>query len=55
MDEKRTLSFLGWIMGSLLGAIFLLNAIAMSGLTPPNLPTYANSTTDVGPVSASMN
>jgi hypothetical protein len=30
MDERRTLSILGVIMGSLLGMLFLLNAIALS-------------------------
>jgi hypothetical protein len=37
MDEKQTLSILGWIMGSLLVAIFLMDAIAMSGFAahPP--------------------
>ena len=37
MDEKQTLSILGWIMGSLLLAIFLMDAIAMSDFTvhPP--------------------
>jgi hypothetical protein len=39
MDENRTLSILGWVMGSLLAAIFLLNAIAMSDLTQPTHPS----------------
>jgi hypothetical protein len=39
MDENRTLSILGWVVGSLLGAMFLLNAIAMSDLTLPTHPT----------------
>ena len=32
MDERRTLSTLGWIIGSVIGAIFILNAIALSDL-----------------------
>jgi hypothetical protein len=56
MDEKRTLSILGWVMGSLIGAIFLLNAIALSELSAPTHPsTYADSTADFGIVSPSMN
>ena len=45
MDEKQTLSILGWIMGSLLVAIFLMDAIAMSDFVvhPP------------GTISASLN
>ena len=45
MDEKQTLSILGWIMGSLLVAIFLMDAIAMSDFAahPP------------GTISASLN
>jgi hypothetical protein len=30
MDEKKTLSILGWVIGSLIGAMFLLNAVALS-------------------------
>jgi hypothetical protein len=30
MDERRTLSILGMILGSLLGVLFVLNAIALS-------------------------
>jgi hypothetical protein len=29
MDEKKTLSILGWVIGSLIGAMFLLNAVAL--------------------------
>ncbi len=32
MDERRTLSMLGWLIGSVIGAIFILNAIALSDL-----------------------
>jgi hypothetical protein len=56
MDEKRTLSILGWVMGSLIGAIFLLNAIALSELSATTHPsTYADSAADFGIVSPSMN
>jgi hypothetical protein len=47
MDEKRTLSILGWMMGSLLAAAFLLNAMAMSGGTPPARP-HGIATDDLG-------
>ena len=30
MDERRTLSILGMVLGSLLGALFVLEAIALS-------------------------
>jgi hypothetical protein len=30
MDERRTLSLLGWTIGGLVGAVFVLNAIALS-------------------------
>jgi hypothetical protein len=30
MDERRTLSLLAWIMGSLLAAILVLSAIALA-------------------------
>jgi hypothetical protein len=30
MDEARTLAFLGWTIGSIVGAAFVLNAIALS-------------------------
>ena len=30
MDERRTLSLLGWTIGSVVAAIFVLNAIALS-------------------------
>jgi hypothetical protein len=30
MDERRTLSLLGWTIGGVVGAVFVLNAIALS-------------------------
>lgn len=33
MDESRTLSILGWVVGGLMGAMFLLNAVALSQAT----------------------
>jgi uncharacterized membrane protein YdcZ (DUF606 family) len=33
MDESRTLSILGWVVGGLIGAMFLLNAVALSQAT----------------------
>jgi hypothetical protein len=39
MDERRTLSILGWVMGSLIGAMFLLNAVALSQATDTKAPT----------------
>jgi hypothetical protein len=30
MDERPTLSILGWTMGTVVGAVFVLNAIALS-------------------------
>jgi hypothetical protein len=30
MDERRTLSILGWTLGGVVGATFILNAIALS-------------------------
>jgi hypothetical protein len=30
MDEARTLQFLGWTVGGIVGVVFLLNAIALS-------------------------
>jgi hypothetical protein len=30
MDEAHTLRFLGWIIGGIIGAVFVLNAIALS-------------------------
>jgi predicted outer membrane lipoprotein len=38
MNERRTLSLLGWIMGSLLGAFFVLNAIALSDTATADVP-----------------
>ena len=32
MDEARTLSLLAWTVGSIVGAVFVLNAIALSAL-----------------------
>jgi hypothetical protein len=52
MDEQRTLSVLGWLMGSLLGAMFLLDAIAMSEPAPPAHPSTDYSVT-LGTISTS--
>ena len=41
MDERRTLSILGWLVGSVLAATFLLNAIALSDVTEPTPSTMA--------------
>ena len=30
MDERRTLSLLGWTIGFVVAAVFVLNAIALS-------------------------
>jgi hypothetical protein len=30
MDEAHTLKFLGWTIGGIVGAVFVLNAIALS-------------------------
>jgi hypothetical protein len=54
MDERRTLSILGWLMGSLVGTLFLLNAIAMSRLAPPAQPSADYAVTP-GTISASLN
>jgi hypothetical protein len=32
MDEQRTLALLGWIVGGLVGLMFVLNAIALASL-----------------------
>jgi hypothetical protein len=32
MDERQTLSILGWIVGSVVGLAFILNAIALASL-----------------------
>jgi hypothetical protein len=29
MDERQTLSVLGWVFGSVIGSVFLLNIISM--------------------------
>ena len=34
MDEPQTLSMLAWTIASLIAAIFVLNAIALSSITP---------------------
>jgi hypothetical protein len=31
MDERQTLSFLGWTVGTLVVAMFVLNAFAFAG------------------------
>jgi hypothetical protein len=45
MDERRTLSLLGWIVGSVVGVTFILNAIALSEVPrtaePPLIYTSA--------------
>jgi hypothetical protein len=38
MDERRTLSVLGILMGSLLGILFILNAIALSDTATADAP-----------------
>jgi hypothetical protein len=38
MDERRTLSILGAIMGSLLGMLFVLDAIALSETATADAP-----------------
>jgi hypothetical protein len=30
MDERRTLSILGWTIGSVIATVFVLNAIALA-------------------------
>jgi hypothetical protein len=30
MDERRTLSILGWTIGGVVGTVFILNAIALA-------------------------
>lgn len=38
MDERRTLSILAWAVGSVVGTMFILNAIALSFIeTTPTL------------------
>jgi hypothetical protein len=34
MDERRTLLILGWTLGSVVAAIFILNAVVLSALPP---------------------
>jgi hypothetical protein len=38
MDERQTLSVLGILMGSLLGILFILNAIALSDTATADAP-----------------
>jgi hypothetical protein len=38
MDERRTLSILGMVLGSLLGVLFILNAIALSDTATADAP-----------------
>jgi hypothetical protein len=33
MDEQQTLSILGWLIGGIIGIVFILNAIALA--SPP--------------------
>jgi hypothetical protein len=43
MNERRTLSWLGWIVGSLLSAMLVLNAIALSDIaTTDASPSYTD-------------
>jgi hypothetical protein len=35
MDETRTLSILGWIIGGVVGVVFVLNAIALALILEP--------------------
>jgi hypothetical protein len=30
MDERRTLSILGWIVGGIIGIVFILNALSLA-------------------------
>jgi hypothetical protein len=30
MDERQTLTLLGWVFGTVVGAVFVLNAIALA-------------------------
>ena len=30
MDERRTLAFLGWTVGGIVGVMFVLNAVALA-------------------------
>jgi hypothetical protein len=34
MDERRTLTLLGWSVGGVVGIMFLLNAFALASLAP---------------------
>ena len=38
MDERRTLSILGMVLGSLLGLLVILNAIALSDTATADVP-----------------
>lgn len=43
MDERRTLSLLGWIIGGLLGVFLALNAISLSDIATADAPaTYTD-------------
>jgi hypothetical protein len=43
MDERRTLSLLGWIIGCLLGVFLALNAISLSDIATADAPaTYTD-------------
>jgi hypothetical protein len=44
MDERRTLSILGMILGSLVGALFVLDAIALSDTASTAIPQATAST-----------
>jgi hypothetical protein len=35
MDERQTLKLLGWMMGTLVGGMFFLNAVALASLATP--------------------
>jgi hypothetical protein len=35
MDERRTVSILAWAVGSVVGTMFLLNAVALSFVAAP--------------------
>jgi hypothetical protein len=32
MDERQTLSILGWTIGGIIGVMFILNAIALASI-----------------------
>jgi hypothetical protein len=39
MDERRTLAILAWAVGSVVGTMFILNAIALSFVETTSMPT----------------